>query len=477
LIEPRSSTLAPRAPAPPFWVRALDVLGVAALLLGLFVLVFGGFTLHPGFRVRVHSPGRLLFVAAALVALRHILFPGEPLHRRLKRGFTVAREDALVPFGAAALGSRLAVLLVGYFAVITIGLAGKIPEMAPEPELNLPMRFDAGWYSTIAFEGYQFEGRFDKQQNVAFFPAFPMLMRGAGYLAGAFAPGVAKERRLARLTWGGTIVSLLAFVWAALYLWRFARDVIGVDRAADSVALLAAYPFAVFYSAPYTESLFLLGAVAAFYHFRRDEFGRAAAWGLLVGLTRPNGCFLSLALACAAVASAFPPSRKRFGGPAMWIAVAAPAIGMLLFSAYVHHLTGSWFGWARLHEAWGRSYAGLAPVTRAYGWITDEGLLHVVEGVPFDTLNSLGLIFALVMLWPVLRRLGVAYAVFVLVNVVPPMLAGGVLSMGRITSTIFPLFVALAAAAPRRSITPIVTAFAIAQGLAAALFFTWRALF
>ena len=63
---------------------------------------------------------------------------------------------------------------------------------------------------------------------------------------------------------------------------------------------------------------------------------------------------------------------------------------MLIYSAYVRHLTGAWFGWARLHEAWGRSYTGLAPVERAYGWITDEGLLHVVEGVPYDTLNSLG---------------------------------------------------------------------------------------
>ena len=111
---------------------------------------------------------------------------------------------------------------------------------------------------------------------------------------------------------------------------------------------------------------------------------------------------------------------------------------MLVYCAYVNHLTGAWFGWARLHEAWGRSYSGLAPVERAYGWITDEGLLHVVEGVPYDTLNSLGLIFVLLMLWPVARRLGFAYAAFVLVNVVPPMLAGGVLSMGRLTATLFP---------------------------------------
>ena len=140
-------------------------------------------------------------------------------------------------------------------------------------------------------------------------------------------------------------------------------------------------------------------------------------------------------------------------------------------------MTGAYFGWARLHEAWGRSYSGLAPVERAYGWLTDEGLFHVIEGVPYDTLNSLGLIFALLMLWPVLRRLGPAFALFIVVNAVPPMLAGGVLSMGRLTATLFPVFLALAAMAPPRAVTALVIAFAVGQGLAAALFFTWRPLF
>jgi hypothetical protein len=86
-------------------------------------------------------------------------------------------------------------------------------------------------------------------------------------------------------------------------------------------------------------------------------------------------------------------------------------------------------------------------------------------------------IFALLMLWPVARRLGLAYAAFVLVNLVPPLLAGGVLSMGRLTATLFPLFLALAASVSPRAVPPLVTAFALGQGLAAVLFFTWRPLF
>ena len=56
---------------------------------------------------------------------------------------------------------------------------------------------------------------------------------------------------------------------------------------------------------------------------------------------------------------------------------------MLAYSAYVHETTGSWFGWARLHEAWGRSFHGIAPVGRGLATLTSsrfnaDGLLRLV---------------------------------------------------------------------------------------------------
>jgi hypothetical protein len=472
---------------PKLLVRVADVAAVASVVIGLFVVLFGGFVVLLGpMALRVHAPERLFFIALALVAIRHAAHPAMPLHRRLLRGIRDmrgGREGATASIVRSALFTRIATLVVGYFAVVTIGFGTQVVVGFPlsgDPAGGLPGRWDAGWYGGIAMDGYSFQGRFDRQQNIAFFPAFPMLMRAVGYPLGAFVPGTPMERRMTRLLWGGVFVSLFAFAWAAVYLWRLARDTIGEDRATSAVALLAAYPFAVYFSVPYTESLFLLGAVAAIYHFRRRELVAATAWGLLVGLTRPNGCFLSIVLALLIF------ERTRLSEISKLLnsqiskslaSASAPGVGMLIYSAYVKHLTGAWFGWARLHETWGRSYSGLAPLERAYGWITDEGVLHVVGNVPYDTLNSLGVIFALVMLWPVLRRLGVAYAVFVLVNLIPPMLAGGVLSMGRLTSTLFPLFLALAASVSPRAVPPLITAFALGQGLAAALFFTWRPLF
>ena len=469
----------------PLWVRALDALAVLTLILTVFVFLFGGFaiyfTLNP---VRVHSTGRILFIALALVAVRHAMHPATPLHARL---IGWVRASGRRPAGSAAmvgLSSRLAVLFVAYMAVVTIGVNAVTTgfEISRDKLSNLPARFDAGWYGGIALDGYSFGGSFKRQENIAFFPAFPMLMRAVGYPLGAFGPGLPKEKRMIRLLWGGVFLSLAAFAWASAYLWRLARDIVGEARADAAVVLLAAYPFSLYFSAPYTEAIFLLGAVAAVYHFRRDEWVTAGAWGLLVGLTRPNGCFLSAVLA-AIVAERWWRDRNLSAPPPSRIATSLasasmPGIGMLAYSAYVHQLTGSFFGWAKLHEnAWGRAYEGLAPVERAYGWITDEGLFHVIEGVPFDTLNSLGLIFALLMLWPTLRRVGPALALFVLINVVPPMLAGGVLSIGRLSSTLFPVFIALAAVSSPRVTQALITAFAIGQGLATVIFFTWRPLF
>ena len=118
----------------------------------------------------------------------------------------------------------------------------------------------------------------------------PMLMRPLGTLFGMRDSAATRERRMLRALWAGVVISLAAFLWGLHYFVRFGRELIGPERAANAALLLAAYPFAVFFNAPYTESLFFLAAVAACYHFRRGEWISSSCWGLLAGLTRPNGC-------------------------------------------------------------------------------------------------------------------------------------------------------------------------------------------
>jgi hypothetical protein len=468
---------------PPLWVRSLDAIVLVALILSGFVLVSGGFVIHLGaIRLPARSAVKLLFIAAAAFAIRHAAHPTEPLQARLMTRYRALNADSPPIVVAGTLLSRVAVVLIGYLAVVTVGMpsAGAGLELSSDPMLNLPARFDAGWYGGIALDGYVFEGRFDRQQNVAFFPAVPLLMRAGGHLAGAFAAGIPRSIRMARVLWVGVAISIVAFAWAAVYLARLARDLIGEPKALNAVWLMAAYPFAVFFSAPYTESVFFLAAVAAFYYLRRDRWLAAAAWGVLAGLTRPNGFLISIPLAWTAVANRWysqPVSVSEKAPLASLASATAPIAGMAAYSAYVKHLTGSWFGWARLHEAWGRTFHGTEPVARGVEWIGSQGLARLLAERPYDFMNALGLIFALALLWPVYRRLGFLWVVFVVIAVAPPLAAGGLLSMGRITAPVFPLFIALASILPRRFVPPVVTAFALLQSLVAILFFTWRPIF
>lgn len=481
---PELTETRPALPAP---ARTADVLSVT--LVGIAVwwwLVARPVMLFSGLR-DVLSPTILIYVAASVQIVRHLMWPRPSARSRLRDLRAAIRDrphlaDALRAFFL----TRPAVFVVAFAAVVTLGITATPGfVLSREPLDNLPARFDAGWYGGIALDGYTWDHTFQRQRNIAFFPALPLLMRPVGAVLGMYEDGPSRERRMLRGLWAGAVISLAAFFWALYYVSRLAADLIGPDRASAATLLLAAYPFAVYFNAPYTESLFLLGSAAASYHFLRRDWVAAAGWGLLAGLSRPNGCFLAVPLAVLAVQRE---KRKGTGekeraGRAKdlvleLVVAAMPAVGMLIFTLYLYQLTGGvWFAWARSHEAWGRSFEGLTPIVSFFEALRDEPWLQLIVNNPYNAINAVGVIFALVMTYSVFRKLGLAWGVFVLINLLPPLAAGGLLSTGRLTSTLFPLFLAFAAILPARAVPGWAAAFGIGQGFCAALFFTWRALF
>ena len=452
----------------------------------------GGFRIRvAGVRVALTSPFRLFVWVAVLGVLRHLAAPQAPVYRELPARLAAAWRMPVLRTAVSALaGTRLPVLFVGYLAVVTIGYpqSGVAWRLFDNEFLNLQNRWDTGWYLNIAIEGYSYRPNSPlEQQNVVFFPAFPMAMRVAGRLLGGASPIV--------YILGGTLVALGAFLGALVYLHRFARDMLDdEDRARYAVWLIAAFPFAVFFSAVYSESLYLLGALGAFYHFRRREFWRAGAWGLLVGLTRPNGAFLSVPLAILAVAawmpawlaggaaaaqpfSAPPARRARELAPAV-AAAAMPGVGVLLYSIFIWRLTGNPLEWAAGHLAWGRAYGGLSIlVENRYEYLSQGGLYAYTSQRPLDLLNAIAAMFVLAAAWPVARRLGLAYAAFILISMLPPLAAGGLMSAGRFSSVLFPAFVWLASVVPEQHRPAWLASFMALQAFGAMLFYTWRPLY
>jgi hypothetical protein len=464
-------------PAPRRAVWLCDVVAIGLAAAALVLLFAGPYRAVIADLALTVRWSHAAFAAAALTVIRHVARPSPSLLNTLKSwAAAVARRPALADAAVAFWVTRPAVLMIGLLAVSTIGLAPAAETEAPGRHAlrELPARFDANWYAGIALDGYDWQHRFDRQQNLAFFPAFPMLMRAAGIVTGAFRNGLSNDKRITHLVWLGLLLSLLAFFGAAWYFARLAGELLAGEQARTAVLLLASYPFAVFYSAPYTESLFLLTSVAAWFHMRRGQFVVAAAWALLAGLSRPNGFLLSVPLALIALGV-----RDAAGTPATGVnriqcllVATMPTVGMLVFTLYLYLRTGIWFVWMRIHGAWGRVF-GDVPGEMAVA-VSADGLLQLIVRQPYDALNAVGLAFALGLIWPVGRRVGFPWAAYVLVSLVLPLVAGGLLSVGRISSTLFPLFLALAALLPSRVAGGALAVFGMLQGFIAALFFTWR---
>lgn len=459
-----------RRSALPIWATTLDVLAVVMVLIAISVAITGGFRLFAfDLRLSVTDWIRPALLSAIALGIRHALVRQQPLPRRvastMTRWWQSPDTRVVLPIHFS---TRFGVLLVGFLAVILVGFP-------PEAEnrwriygnelLDLPARWDAGWYLTIATEGYSYDAAAaqDRQQNIAFFPAFPMLERYASILFGR------------QVLWTGVIVSLVAFFIALTYFLRFARDLLNdEDQAVTAVTMIAMYPFAVFFSAPYTEALFLVTMLGAVYHFHRHQLPRAMVWGFICGLTRPNGAFLSVPLALMALQA--PGTQNNL--TRRIIAAGAPGYGMLAYSAFIYFLTGDPFMWAKQNIAWGRVYRGLdAVVSDRFDFITNHGLYSYASTQTIDMLYLLAVVLCLAAVWPVYRRFGIALAALIPITILPPMAAGGLLSMGRVTSILFPVFLWLGAVIPPQQRNAWIALFALLQGFVAVMFFTWRPLF
>lgn len=459
------------AAAPPRWVPYVDGLTVVLLVLAVCVFQFGGFREQVGvFSIAIRSWIRLTVAAAALTAIRHAYVPSPTMPAVCAdRAIAFWRSEARRSVWPAFLSTRLTVLLVGYLAVVTIGIPPGIERwrVSRNQLENLLARWDVAWYYGIITQGYQWDGNPLRQQSVVFFPAFPTITRIVGLFIG-------KNWLMA-----GLLVALSAFFVALLYFYRLARDFLDADRARTSVWALAAYPFAAYYSVPYTEALYLLCSVLAFYHISRRHWWRAAAFGYVLGLCRPNGFLIALPLGILVLQHMVKERRVLWNACAP---VVTPVAGILTYCFFLYVRFGDPLVWRKGQLAWGRTYVGvwqgaIALWTDRYNAIAHYGFYDYSSHNPYDFMYTVAAVFVLASVIPTVRRFGLAYGAFTLVNILPPLLIGGMMSIGRMTSVLFPAFLWLGAVVPARYFPAMIAAFCTLQGLVAALFFDWRPIF
>lgn len=353
---------------------------------------------------------------------------------------------------AAALGFRLLSAGIAFLANAVLPMAQR-EQFTVFPSTNLFWdtfaRYDSGWYFTIARYGYEWvEGG---RSNLAFFPVYPMLMR---YVALGLGGG------RSRVYIAGILISWAAFVLAMIVLHRLAKVESGDgETARRAVVYAAVFPFAFFFGVVYTEALFLLFSVTAFYGFRTRRWWLGAAAGALATATRANGLFIVPALALVALQETegrrqeTEDRRQEAEGRRTLVkasvALACTLLGVGAYSLFVYQLSGNPFEWAQSINRWNwhpGSQPGWQPlvtvvtamVTRPYAYLTSSPQAVV------DLLNAsagLALILATPFIW---YRFGPAYPVLILINLYVPLSSGALEGIGRYCAVLFPFSIWLA---------------------------------
>ncbi|HEY5316900.1 MAG TPA: mannosyltransferase family protein [Solirubrobacteraceae bacterium] len=404
--------------------------------------------------------------------------------------------------------SRLVIMASGILAVLEIGRAAGTTGFDPD-NLTAPFgyfgnllvaplaRWDSWWYLTIAERGYG-----HNLMRTAFFPLYPMVVAGVGFIV--------RSDLLA-----GVIVSVVSFGIALVVLYRLASLELGSEtRARLAVMLVAFCPIAFFFSAVYSESLFLALSLGAIFQARMGRWAAAGVLGALGAAERNSGVMLVVPLALLYLygpRADRPPGmaagwaaaragwrrllpRYRVEPQIVWIALVP--VGLLAYFVYLALSVGD--GLAPLHAQtlWFHHFAG------PFGGVWDgavaawDGLRQLIHGSPEpvyftaaggDPFAVAGLnlmLFAFLVLGVfaiigTLRRLPIAYGAYVLAALAlplsDPVKPQPLASLPRYEVVLFPLFMWGAAWLEERGWGDSgLAGSAVLLGLFTAMFATWR---
>jgi hypothetical protein len=320
-----------------------------------------------------------------------------------------------------------------------------------------PLRnWDGLWYRLIALEGY---AGGTQSAKAAFWPLLPWSMRGGSILTGWTVDSV------------GYLIANLSFLGALLVLYRL----ISLDYGDPAVArralwAMALFPTALFFSAVYTESLFLFLSASALYLWRRDMLWLAGLVSIGAALSRSGGVFLVLPFLVLLW------DRHRQDWRGYWpgiIPAFMPALGPGIFAAVLQREQGNPNAFIDVQEQWNRYSAlpwetlrcavstchrlGGEPDGISWGWLSDlwqhpSWATVTSQEWRVDVANSDVLELAVTILFLALAVIGLKVlplyqTVWILPALLIPLLqpseVHALMSMPRFVLVLFPLFIVL----------------------------------
>jgi len=225
---------------------------------------------------------------------------------------------------------------------------------------------DAPHYLQIAEVGYLSAG--DTVNNIVFYPLYPLLMRGVSYITGD-------------LAWAGIVLSNVCLGFAGCSLYTLFGEVMddrdGI-RSAEALAFFLCYPFGMFLTGIYTESLYLLLASLTLLSIYRRRWWGVALFGFLTAISRAQGVVLLLP---AAYEWLLDLRQKRRGIVAGIFAMLAIPAGFGAFLVLNKVVTGDFFAFVE--------YEAAAPWYNTSHWIPENLTSQWNMAVEYDYLGML----------------------------------------------------------------------------------------
>lgn len=205
-----------------------------------------------------------------------------------------------------------------------------IPGFVPKSGWELFAHWDGQWYTDIATAGYTYVND-GQAHTVAFYPLFPLLIRGLMTLG-------------MRADAAGVLINSSAFLAALVLVYFWVEERYDAGAAKWTTAVLAWCPFSLFCTVVYTEGLFLFLTASALRAFERGEYIWAAFWGALTTATRGPGVVLIPTFLLTAWREKRP--------PVAYVAGFASALGLFSFSLYCAIRFGDALAFVHVQKGW-----------------------------------------------------------------------------------------------------------------------------
>lgn len=283
--------------------------------------------------------------------------------------------------------------------------------------VDLHGRWDTYWYMDIVHNGYHLQ-KDNTLANVVFFPLYPFLIKVLGTVLSD------------NFVLAGWLISMTALVAGCAYFYRLVKEFHPDIDPELPILLMLVFPTAFFFDIVYTESLFFFISVACFYYVLKRRFAVAGLFALLGALTHSNGVFLGLPIL-------WETARIYGWKDALFskriIPMAMPAIGMFSFLLYDYLEFKDFWLFFRIESAWGRSFS--------INWDHFSPFSHPsIVNMCIDISFTILIVTAIVLVW---KKLSPLYSVFMSLTVLAALTSGTLMSIGRYSLVLFPLFILL----------------------------------